>query len=203
MTMTVVRQAARRNAAALLLATLGACSSVGGLGNILGGVLGGQGNQVSGYIQGVDARNRQIAVQQSNGQTLWVGYDANTQVVFNNQNYPITALESGDQVTANIQDNGNGAYYTNLIQVNQSVRGSNTGTVNGSAQSFQGNVAQVDRANGWFTIDASNYGRIQVVLPGQLSRSDLDRFNTLRSGDYVRFYAFPAGGSRVQLRQFY
>ncbi|HEY2065033.1 MAG TPA: hypothetical protein VGG84_03670, partial [Gemmatimonadaceae bacterium] len=178
-----------------------ACSSTGGLGNILGGVLGGQGNQVSGYVQGVDTRNRQIAVQQSNGQTLWVAFDNNTQVAYNNQNYPITALENGDQVTANIQDNGNGAYYTNYIQVNQSVRGS--GSANGSVRSLQGNVAQVDRSNGWFTIDASNYGRVQVVLPPQMSRADLDRFNNLRSGDYVRLYALPVGGSRMQLQQFY
>jgi hypothetical protein len=202
MSMTVVRQAARSSAAALMLVTLGACSSTGGLGNILGGVLGGgQGNQLSGYVQGVDTRNRQIAVQQSNGQTVWVAYDNNTRVVYNNQNYPITALENGDQVTANVQDTGNGAYYTDLIQVNQSVRGS--GSVNGNAQSLQGNVAQVDRANGWFTVDASNYGRVQVVLPAQLSRADLDRFNNLRPGTYVRFYALPLGGSRMQLQQFY
>jgi hypothetical protein len=64
-------------------------------------------------------------------------------------------------------------------------------------------VAQIDRANGWFTVDASNYGRVQVVLPPQPSRADLNRFNNLRSGDYVRFYALPFGGSRVQLQQFY
>ena len=200
MTMTIVRHA-RMSTAALMLVTLGACSSTGGLGSILGGVLGGQGNQVSGYVQGVDTRNRQIAVQQSNGQALWVAYDNNTQVVYNNQNYPVTSLENGDQVTANVQDNGNGAYYTNLIQVNQSVRGG--GSANGNVQSLQGNVAQVDRANGWFTVDASNYGRVQVVLAPQPSRADLNRFNNLRSGDYVRFYALPAGGSRVQLQQFY
>jgi exosome complex RNA-binding protein Csl4 len=200
MTMTIVRHA-RMSAAALMLVTLGACSSTGGLGSILGGVLGGQGNQVSGYVQGVDTRNRQIAVQQSNGQALWVAYDNNTQVVYNNQNYPVTSLENGDQVTANVQDNGNGAYYTNLIQVNQSVRGG--GSANGNVQSLQGTVAQVDRANGWFTVDASNYGRVQVVLAPQPSRADLNRFNNLRSGDYVRFYALPAGGSRVQLQQFY
>lgn len=201
MTMTVIRRVAHSGAATLMLATLGACSSVGGLGNILGGVLGGQGSQLSGYVQGVDTRNRQIAVQQSNGQTIWVAYDNNTQVVYNNQNYPVTALENGDQVTANIQDAGNGSYYTNLVQVNQSVRGGGSG--GGSAQSLQGAVAQVDRANGWFTVDVNSYGRVQVVLPSQLNRADFDRFNSLRPGDYVRFYALPLGGSRVQLQQFY
>ena len=52
-------------AAAGLLAALGACSSVGGLGNILGGVLGRgkQAGQVSGYVQAVDTRSQIIAMQ--------------------------------------------------------------------------------------------------------------------------------------------
>src|SRR5689334_4271100 len=55
--------------AALALAAT-ACSSTGGLGSILGGVLGQQGNQVSGTVQGLDTRNQQIGLQQSNGQTV-------------------------------------------------------------------------------------------------------------------------------------
>lgn len=197
----VTRRAARVYAVALMLSAAAGCAGTGGLGNILGGVLGqGQGNQVYGYVQGVDTRYRQIAIQQNNGQSVWVAYDNNTQVVFNNQNYSVTALENGDQVTANVQDNGNGSYYTNYIQVNQSVRGS-TGSM--QSQAYQGRVAQVDRGNGWFTVDVSNYPRIQVVLSPQVSTSDVGRFNGLRSGDYVRFYAIPLGGSRVQLQQFY
>jgi hypothetical protein len=203
MTAISVRRVARLGFVTAALASLGACSSMGGLGNVLGGVLGGQSsNQLSGMVQGVDTRSQQIAVQQSNGQAVWVRYDANTQVVYQNQNYSPTSLERGDQVTASIQDNGNGGYYTNYVRVDQSVRG------NGSAQSsavqtFQGTVRQVDRGNGWFTVDDPSVGRLTVVLANGVSRTDVDRFNGLRAGDYVRLYGYRSSGSQVQLRQFY
>ncbi len=131
-----------------------------------------------------------------------MSYDNNTQVVFQNQNYSPTSLERGDQVTANIQDNGNGAYYTNYVLVNQSVRG-NTSTQGGNVRTFQGLVGQVNRANGWFTMDDNNVGRVTVVLANGISRADLDRFNNLRSGDGVRFYGYSTGNSQVSMRQFY
>lgn len=184
-----------------MLLALGACSGTGGLGSVLGSVLGGggQSNQLSGAIQSVDTRSRQIGVQQSNGQTVWVGYDDNTRVVYQNQNYPVTSLERGDVVTASIQDNGNGAYYTSLVQVTQSVSTSTSS----NQQSFQGAVRQVDRANGWFTVDEGTIGRITVTLPTGLSQNDLNRFNNLRAGDYVRLYGTRTSNAQVQLRQFY
>lgn len=211
MTMNIVGRAVRRGAVVLMLTGLAACSSTGGLGNILGSVLGGgtgggigggQANQLSGSVQGVDTRSQRIAIQQSNGQSVWVSYDNNTQVVFQNQNYPPTALESGDRVTASIQDGGNGAYYTNYVQVDQSVRGSN-GAQSSNVQAFQGSVRQVDRQNGWFMVDDRNVGRITVVLSNGLRRADIDRYNNLRTGDVVRFYGYRTGTSQVQLRQFY
>jgi hypothetical protein len=191
----------RRALATLSLLVLGACQSTGGLGSILGSVLGG-GNQVSGSVQSVDTRNRQVGIRQTNGQTVYLNYDNNTQVVYNNQNYAVTNLESGDQVTATVQDNGNGAYYTNQITVTQSIRDSN-GQVSGTQQSYQGTVRGIDRGNGYFTIDDSNIGRITVTLPSNLSRADNDRYNNLRVGDVVRFYGFRLSTSQVQLYQFY
>lgn len=195
---------ARRVTQVLVLASLGGCSSLG-LGNILNGGLGGQqsSNQLSGSVQGVNTQSQQIGIQQSNGQTIAVSYDNNTQVVYQNQNYSPTSLERGDQVTANIQDNGNGSYYTNYVLVNQSVRGNNTSTQGGNVQTFQGLVGQVNRANGWFTMDDNNVGRVTVVLANGVSRADIDRFNNLRSGDGVRFYGYSTSNSQVSMRQFY
>jgi hypothetical protein len=204
MTPIIVRRAARHGAAALMFAALGACSSMGGLGNVLGGVLGGQqqsSSQASGIVQGVDSRSQQIAIQQSNGQAVWVRYDANTQVVYQNQTYSPTSLERGDQVTASVQDTGNG-YYTNYVRVDQSVRGGGS-VQSGAVQSFQGTVRQVDRSRGWFTVDDPNVGRMTVVLTNQVSRTDADRFNNLRVGEYVRLYGYQASNAQVQFRQFY
>jgi len=205
MSIATVRRFAHHAGAAVMFVAMSACSGTGGLGSVLGSVLGtgtGQSNQLTGAIYNVDTRSQQIGVQQSNGQTVYVLYDANTQVIYQNQNYPVTALERGDQVVATLQDNGNGGYYASAIQVTQSVTNS-SGTTNGSVQTFQGTVRQVDRTNGWFTVDEGSIGRITVTLPSGLSQADLNRFGNLRAGDYVRFYGTRSSNTQVQLRQFY
>jgi len=200
--MTLIQRIQRGTAAALMIASLGACAG-NSLGSILGGVLGGgsaQSSQLAGTVRGVDTRSQQIAIQQSNGQTVGVNYDNQTQVVYQNQNYPPTSLENGDQVTARIQANGN-SYYTDYVQVDRSVR-----TTSGSSsnlQTLQGTVRQIDRNNGLFTVDVNNSGTLTVSLPYNLSSTDANTFSRLRSGDYVRFYGTYVGNSRVELRQFY
>lgn len=200
--MKQLQRAARIGSASILLFASSACSSAGGLGGILGGVLGGGGsNQVSGSIRDVDTRSRQISIEQSNGQTVRVTYDNNTQVVYQNQNYPVTALEFGDRVTARISSSGRNSGYTDLIQVDQSVS-SGGGTGSGNVQTFEGNVRNIDRANGTFTLSSNNYGNVLVSMPYNPRQSDVSRFQNLRSGDYVRLYGVMLNNSRIELRQF-
>ena len=194
-----------RTAVLALLVGAGACSGAGGLGSVLGSVLGQgqqQGGQVSGYIQSVDTRSQQVYLQQQNGQTLALGYDNNTQVVYQNQRYNVTNLERGDQVTARVQSMNNGGYYTDYVQVDQSVSTSSSSTGQ-NLQTLQGTVRQVDQNNGLFTIDLQNGSRVTVQLAQRLNRADLDRFRALRSGDYARFYGVYLGQARAELRQFY
>jgi hypothetical protein len=195
-----IRQGA---AAALMLVSAGACA--GQLGNVLGGVLGGgnaQSGQLSGTIRGVDSRSQQISIQSSGGQTVPVSYDNQTQVVYQNQSYSPTALEYGDRVTARIQASGS-SYYTDYVQVDQSVNGTSTGSASGNVQLLQGTVRQVDRRNGLFTIDMNNYNTLTVTLPYNVSSNDLNRFNNLRSGEQVRFYGTFVNNAQIQLRNFY
>lgn len=200
--MTVLQRAARTTTVALALIAMSACAN-SGLGNILGSVLGGGGNELAGTIQGVDTRNQQIGIIQSNGQTVGVRYDNNTRVIYQNQNYPVTALENGDQVVARIQDNGNGSYYTDSIQVTQSVQNGGSGTGSGNVQSFQGTVRQVDIQNGLFTIDGGTGYVVTVSMPYNPTRADLNRFQNLRQGDQVRFYGVALNNTRIELRQFF
>ena len=195
----------RTSAAVLALTTAGACSQAGSLGNVLGSVLGGggqQGSQVSGTIQNVDTRNAQIGLRQSNGQTVALLYDNNTKVVYQNQNYAVTNLEYGDQVTARVQQTQNGGYYTDLVQVDQSVSSSTSGGTTGQLQSIGGTVRQIDAANGLFTIDVNSNTRLTVSMPYNPSRADQQRFQSLRAGDVVRFRGVYLNNSRVELRQF-
>jgi hypothetical protein len=196
---------ARVAAAALLIGAV-ACTGAGGLGSVLGSVLGQgqQGGQVTGYIQSVDTRSQQVYLQQQNGQTLALGYDNNTQVVYGNQRYNVTNLERGDQVTARVQAMNNGGYYTDYVQVDQSVS-NNSGGINGgqNLQTLQGTVRQVDPNNGLFTIDLQNGNRVVVQMASRMNRADLDRFRSLRSGDYARFYGLYLSNNRAELHQFY
>jgi hypothetical protein len=200
--MTIIQRIQRGAAAALMVASVGACAG-SSLGNVLGSVLGGgsHSGQLAGTVRGVDSRSQQIAIQQSNGQTIALSYDNQTQVVYQNQNYSPTALENGDRVTARVQANGN-SYYTDYVQVDQSVRGT-TGGTSSNLQSLQGTVRQVDRANGLFTVDVNNSSTLTVSLPYNMSNTDINRFNSLRPGDFVRFYGTYLNNSRVELRQFY
>lgn len=185
-------------AAGCLLAVTAGCSQLGG---ILGGGATPQSNQVSGYIEGVDTRSQQIAIQTSGGQRVMLLYDNQTAVVYQNQNYPVTALERGDQVTARIQSTSGGAYYTDLVQVDQSVSGPSSGG-SGSVQSLQGTVGQIDRSNGLFRLDG-NSASVIVSLPYNVRQADVNTFNNLRVGDRVRLYGVFLDNSRVELRQFY
>lgn len=204
--MTNIRRMLRVGAAALTVSTVGACSQAGGLGSILGSVLGGQNqqaSQVSGSVRGVDTRNGQIVLQQSNGQSLNVSYDNQTQVVYNNQNFNVTSLENGDQVTLSIQQTQNGGYYTNYVRVDQSVSSNTNTNGNNQVQSFQGTVRRVDVNNGWFEIMPNNNSVLTVTMPYNASRADQQRFQNLRNGDVVRFTGTFVNNSRIDLRQFY
>ena len=208
--MKTISRTAAASVSLLMLASAGACSQLGGLGNVLGGMGQPQASQVSGTVQGVDTRNQQIMLQQQNGQSVTLLFDAQTQVTYQNRNYAVTNLERGDQVTARIQATQNGGYYTDLVQVDQSVSGS-SGTVYGSngssgsgtVQSLQGTVRQVDRSNGLFTLDIGNYNVLTVSLPHNTSQAHQNRFQSLRAGDQLRLYGMFLNNSRVELRRFY
>jgi Cu/Ag efflux protein CusF len=194
---------ARRGIVTLGLVALGACSNTGTLGGVLGSVLGQPATQVGGVVRNVDTRNQQITIQQSNGQQVSVAYDNQTKVVYQNQNYAVTSLEYGDQVTVRLQQTNNGGYYTDLVTVDQPVQTSSGNTGSEAVQSLQGTVRRVDVTNGWFTLDASNNVTITVSMPYNPSRTDLTKFQNLRAGDFVRLYGVFLSNSRIELRQFY
>jgi hypothetical protein len=200
--MSLQQRTARVSIAAAAL-LLGACSQLGSLGSVLGGVLGGGGNQVSGTVQGVDTRNQQLQISQSNGQAVALQFDNNTRVVYQNRVYSVTSLDNGDQVNAYIQQLQNGGYYADSVIVTQAVSGSSTTTNGSNVQTLTGNVRSIDRTNGQFSIDAGNGSLITVSLMYNAASADVNRFNSLRTGDYVRFYGIFLSNTRVELRQFY
>jgi hypothetical protein len=200
--MISITNAARSGIAILSVALMGACGSNGGLGNVLGGLPGQAQGDVSGTVERVNGRNQQISLRQPDGRSITLDFDNQTQVVYQNQNYAVNNLENGDRVTARIINSNNGRYYTDLIQVDRSVSG-DRGSINQSnVQRFEGTVRQIDYSNGLFTLSGTNYGNLTVSLPYNPRRTDADKFNRLRSGDYVRFYGYLLNNNRVELQQF-
>jgi hypothetical protein len=203
-TLINLRQYGRGAAAGSILLALAACSSTGGLRSVLGNVAGtGEGaSRVSGYVLRVDTRSQSIALDALDGQSLNLLYDNDTKVVYNNQTYPVTSLDRGDQVTASVQSTKRG-YYTDLVRVEQPVRGSDASTASRNVQTIQGTVRDVDTQNGLFSLDVGAGARVTVSMPYSPSHADQHRFENLHQGDNVRMAGVYLNSSRVELRQFY
>lgn len=194
------------SAATVAVMALGACSGAANIGDILGGVLGGgaaQSGQVAGTIAGVNTQSQQIGLTTQDGQTVGLLFDRNTRVVYQNQLYPVTALERGDEVVVRVQSTQDGGYYTDSVFVTRSVMsaGSSSGSA-GNVQALQGTVRQIDRTNGLFALETGNGVVLTVSLPYNVTNADANRFRSLRTGEHVRLYGVYLNNSRVELRQF-
>jgi hypothetical protein len=198
--------------AATFLATSG-CANLGSLGtlaDVLGGVLGGPGGQQSGRlsaeIQQVDTRQQRIQVRTQDGRTGPVLYDQRTQVIYRQQQYPVTALERGDLVTMEVQQDARENLYASRIHVEQSVqeRGG-TGTAGGTGRMYQmsGQVGQIDGQRGQFQLYVPQQRAwVTVSLPYNPTRATVDRFQRLRSGETVAVEGELVAGDRVELHRF-
>ena len=197
-----------RTATTMALAlTLSACAGggLGGLGDILGGGGQPQGGTLTVEIQEVQANRQQIVVATQDGQQGAVLFDQNTQVIYENQEYPVTALEYGDIVDMRVQEVQQGLY-TDLIQVRQSVqerRGeapSSGGSQTGVYQ-LEGTIGSIDTAGDMFTLDMTQGGTLPVHLPANASASMRSRLGDYRAGDYVRVVVRPIDDQTAELVQ--
>ena len=181
-------------ALALALAT-GGCSG-GGLADVLGGVLGGgggaggqaQSGTVTVEVQEVRQQQQQIIIRTQDGKSGPVLYDANTQVVYNNENYPVQALELGDVVDMRVQQVQQG-YYTDLIQVRTPVQERQGGTRRSAAPDVyrvEGTIGQIDLSRNMFTLNMTQGGTVPVYLPSNATTTMRERLREYRAGDYVR-----------------
>ncbi len=191
---------------AAALAAGGCASGAGGpLGGVLGGILNPAGsNTVSGTIAGVDTRNQIVYVNTVNGQQLPVQYSGQTQVVYQNQTYPVVDLQRGDNVTVQLQGTGNGGYYTSYIQVNQSVQNGSQypGGYGSNYQTLAGTASQINYQNGTFVLNQGNGYSVLVQMPYNAQPNDVQIFNGLRNGQYVRVQGQFISQNTLQLSSF-
>lgn len=189
-----------------LTLTAGGCAQMGGLEEVLGGVLnpaGGQQGDIVAEVQQVDTRSRAIQVRTQDGRTGAVQYDDRTRVIYQQREYPVTALERGDIVALQVQQGNRGEPYVHTIHVQQSVQ-DRGGAIGGQSQLevVEGVVDWVDRDQGRFGVRGSYGGSVIVSLPYNMSRADLDRFNRIRANDRVRVEGRRVESGRVELVRF-
>jgi hypothetical protein len=181
------------------LGTLGTLAQIGDLLGVLGGPSGQQAGRIAAEVRQVDMRQQAIHLQTEDGQRGAVRYDQRTQVVYRQQSYPVTALEPGDLVLAEVQQTGQNELYVSQIEVTQSVRERTGG---GHALHLAGTVRQVDQNAGTFTLETQSHGAVLVSLPFNPSGGTMDRFRRLRVGDAVGVEASQLSGSRMELIRF-
>jgi hypothetical protein len=200
-----------RGAIAAALLVMSGCAQAGSIGDILGGVLGGQqpaGGTETGAVvaevRGVDTRNQVIGIRTDDGQNADIRYDQNTRVLYRQQEYPVTALETGDVVRMNVQRSGN-EYYTQDIEVQQSVqeRQGDTGVFDSDRlYQFTGTVDQIDQTRGLFTLRSRNGELVTVAMPYNATSSARDRFQRLRRGNSVAVEGRYIAEERIELTRF-
>lgn len=216
--------------AAAAVVTLTGCAgtNLGQLGEILGGAMGGgaagqqQNGQILAEVQGIDQNRQVIQLRTEQGQTGNVMFDQNTIVVYQNQQYPATALERGDVAYFQLQQTQQGATYASRIDVQQSVQerngqttgnggtygntGGNTGGTYGGTAGTQrmelyGTVGRIDYNQGWFELRTQN-GTAMVSLPYGAGEATTDYFRRLRTGSTVRLEGTNLGNGRIELYRF-
>jgi hypothetical protein len=192
---------------ALVLVVGGCAGGLGGvLGDILTGAPAGQDGQavVTVEVQQVRQPQQQIIVLTRDGQQGPILYDQNTQVVYQNQQYPVQALERGDVVDMRVHQVQQG-YYTDLIQVRTPVQERNAGAgTPGQPNVYrvEGTIGAIDAARSVFTLDMTQGGTVEIVLPSGASAADQERLRQYRSGDYVRVEIRPLDQQRAELVRF-
>lgn len=198
-----IRDRARR-LPVLLLATACAGCSGGGLGELGEILTGGTGQTTSGTltaeIQEVRPEGQQIVVETQDGRRGAVLYDRNTQVVYENQQYAVTALEYGDIVDMRVQQVQEG-YYTDLIEVRTPVqeREGTTGAAEPDVYRVEGTIGRIDLQQWMFTLDMTQGGTLAVHLPSDAPASARDRLRQYRPSDYVQVEVRPIDQDRAEL----
>jgi hypothetical protein len=158
-------------------------------------------------VERLDTSSREIHLRPNDSRTRVVGYSAAARAVYRGREYPVTQLESGDIVAMQLKQDSRGNPYTDLIRVQESIRDRNqsrgeTARPGTGVQTVDGRVEQVDLQRSSFEMRGQSRERVFVSLPSNARRSDVDRFRTLRAGDYVRVEGRFLDRERFELETF-
>jgi hypothetical protein len=180
------------------------CHELGHL-DTLGGSYGGvQQSEIAGEVRFVNERAGEIELRTDDKRTQVVRYDGQTRVVYRDRDYAVANLEAGDYVAMRVESDSRGLLYTDLVRVRESVQ--ERGGVGSRRSRFdrvEGRVEIIDARRGEFEIREDSGKQILVTLPYSPRRSDVDRLQGLRRGDYVRVEGKFLNAERFELEAFF
>jgi len=158
------------------------------------------GEEITGEITGIDRTQNEIYLRATDGRSnpsRTVRYDANTQVIYQGRDYPVSALEVGDVVALQVwqRDRGN---VTDLIRVQQNGRDRGAARPLASRQRIEGTVEAVARG-GVFDLRDQGGASVTVTVAPDARAAVLNQVERLRRGDYVLAEGRYVGRDRFEL----
>ena len=174
---------------------LGPIDSPGGIGSI--------NNDVLGEVQFVDNRTRELEIRSDSGRRSVLSFDNNTQVIYRQRTYPVSNLERGDYVAARAQQDRDGRLLVTSITVRETAQDRGMGaSVGNRLDRTEGRVEYVDTRRGTFEIRDPRNRVVVISVAYNAPRTVTDRFNRLRSGDYVRVEGRSIAADRFDMENF-
>ena len=184
----------------VLAVALTGCDELARVGDL--GNYGSFGSDLVGEVEYVDTGAREIEIRTDSGATSVIRYDDQTQVIYQQRNYSVANLEPGDYIAARVQQDRDGRNYTDTITVKEGVQ--DRGNRRGSARldRIEGRIDYVDERRGTFELRDARGRLIVVSVPFNAPRSVMDRFNRLRTGDFVRIEGRAVDADHFDLESF-
>lgn len=187
-------------------------------------------SELRGRVEGVQTRLHTIQLRRDNGRREVVRYDARTEVVSGNRRTTAASLDRGDYVSMRVSRDSRGRLYTRHVTVRHENRPVYRGDDRvydrdgdrrrvpdrrrddrryedrrddrrHDARAVEGRVGRVDRSGRRFEL-RSDRGTVWVSVSPNASRGVRDRFQRLRSGDYVRVAGRYVSRDRFQMETF-
>ena len=180
----------------LFMLVLTGCAAVGPVDT---GGYGGFNNDVVGEVQSVNTRNREIEIRTDSGRRTVIRYDADTQVIYRQRTYAVSNLERGDYVAARVVQDRDGRYSTTTVSVKETAQ--DRGTIS-RLERTEGRVESIDNRRGTFALRDERNRIVVVYVAFNAPPAVSDRFNRLRSGDYVRIEGRGISADRFDLENF-
>jgi hypothetical protein len=169
-----------------------------------------QQGQLSAEVQEVDEIQRRIRVVTQAGQRGTLRYDTNTRVVRQQQNMPIDALQPGDRVLVQIEEDADQNVYATLIEVYQPAGQAAAqpapvppvpGEEREAVREYRGTIRSIDHDEGIFVIETED-GRVSVQLPLNPPQATVNHFHRLSVGQQVRLEARSVASGQVEIHRF-